>query len=76
VCVNIGTGNRIPDKPNILFAFADDGGKYASCYTKVEGSKACLKILNTFNIDRVAREGILFNQLIIEFSIKTKIFID
>jgi len=51
----------LAEKPNILFAFADDWGKYASCYANVEGSEAWQKVVNTPNIDRIAREGILFN---------------
>jgi len=53
--------NHIPEKPNILFAFADDWGKYASCYANTEGGEEWHKIIKTPNIDRVAREGILFN---------------
>ncbi len=52
---------KIPEKPNILFAFADDWGKYAGCYANVEGSPEWQKLIKTPNIDRVAREGILFN---------------
>ena len=48
-------------RPNILFAFEDDWGKYASCYAKVKGSEPWQTIINTPNIDRVASEGILFN---------------
>ena len=51
----------LPQKPNILFAFADDWGKYASCYADVEGSDEWQKVLQTPNIDRIANEGILFN---------------
>ncbi len=53
--------NELPEKPNILFAFADDWGKYASCYSKVENSPAWQSILKTPNVDRIANEGILFN---------------
>jgi len=55
------TEPKIPGKPNILFAFADDWGKYASCYSNVEGSEAWQQIIKTPNIDRIATEGILFN---------------
>jgi len=51
----------LPEKPNILFAFADDWGKYASCYAEIEGSEAWQKVVKTPNIDRIANEGILFN---------------
>jgi len=46
-------------RPNILFAFADDWGRYASAYAKLEpGGPA--DILNTPHFDRIAREGVLF----------------
>jgi len=52
---------EIPQKPNILFAFADDWGKYASCYAKVECSEAWQSLIKTPNIDRIANEGVMFN---------------
>ncbi len=52
---------KIIQQPNILFAFADDWGKYASCYEQVEGSEAWQSVVKTPNIDRIASEGILFN---------------
>ncbi|MDD4118733.1 MAG: sulfatase, partial [Kiritimatiellae bacterium] len=55
------SGPVIPEKPNILFAFADDWGKYAGCYAETEGSPEWQKLIKTPNIDRVAGEGILFN---------------
>ena len=55
------SGQTIPERPNILFAFADDWGKYAGCYAEAEGSPGWQKLIKTPNIDRVAREGILFN---------------
>jgi len=48
-------------RPNIIFAFADDWGKYASCYAKVENNKAWQHLINTPNVDRIANDGILFN---------------
>jgi len=51
----------MPDKrPNILFAFADDWGRYASAYRQVEGDTTPNALLDTPNFDRVAREGALF----------------
>jgi len=47
-------------RPNILFAFGDDWGKYASAYQQVEGDGTLNALLDTPNFDRVAREGILF----------------
>ena len=42
-------------RPNILFAFADDWGRYASAYPG-----ALNELIATPNFDRVAREGALF----------------
>ena len=47
-------------KPNILFAFADDWGRYASAYSKFEGDKSLNALINTPNFDRIAREGAIF----------------
>lgn len=52
---------ELPKQPNILFAFADDWGKYASCYTRIEGSEPWQSVVKTPNIDRIAKEGVLFN---------------
>ena len=51
----------MPDKrPNILFAFADDWGRYASAYRQIEGDNTPNALLDTPNFDRIAREGALF----------------
>ncbi|MEW6306802.1 MAG: sulfatase [Verrucomicrobiota bacterium] len=47
-------------RPNILFCFADDWGRYASIYAKVDGPGTLNDVIKTPNIDRVAREGVLF----------------
>ncbi|MBN1671039.1 MAG: sulfatase [Kiritimatiellae bacterium] len=47
-------------RPNILFIFADDWGRYAGAYRQVEGDRTPNALLNTPNFDRVAREGVLF----------------
>lgn len=49
-------------RPNILFAFADDWGRYASIYSdpKIDGPGTPCEVVKTPNIDRVAREGVLF----------------
>ena len=47
-------------RPNILFAFADDWGRYASAYRQIEGDGTPNALLDTPNFDRVAREGVLF----------------
>lgn len=45
---------------NILFVFADDWGRYASAYAKVDGRPTINDAIKTPNVDRVAREGVLF----------------
>jgi N-sulfoglucosamine sulfohydrolase len=47
-------------RPNILFLFADDWGRYASCYAKVDGPGTLNDVIQTPNFDRLAREGVLF----------------
>lgn len=46
-------------RPNILFAFADDWGRYASAYAKIEPGGPS-DIVSTPNFDRIASEGVLF----------------
>ena len=47
------------DRPNILFAFADDWGRYAGAYARLEpGGPADLAV--TPHFDELAREGVLF----------------
>ena len=47
-------------RPNILFLFADDWGRYASIYTKVDGPGTLNDVIKTPNFDRMAGEGVLF----------------
>ena len=52
-------------RPNILFVFADDWGRYASAYRpiedeRLEGGSTPNAIIDTPHFDRVAREGALF----------------
>ena len=49
-----------PTRPNILFVFADDWGRYASCYKGLDGRPTLNDVIKTPNVDRVAREGVLF----------------
>jgi N-sulfoglucosamine sulfohydrolase len=55
-----GTAQRGPARPNILFCFADDWGRYASIYAALEKQPSLNQVVKTPNIDRVAREGVLF----------------
>jgi len=45
---------------NILFLFADDWGRYASCYKGLDGRPTLNDVIKTPSVDRVAREGTLF----------------
>jgi N-sulfoglucosamine sulfohydrolase len=49
-------------RPNILFAFADDWGRYASAYAKIDGPGTVSDAVRTPNFDRIAREGVLFRK--------------
>ena len=59
---HISTAQRQPARPNILFCFADDWGRYASIYATLEKAPSLNQIVRTPNIDRVAREGVLFRK--------------
>ena len=48
------------ERPNILFAFADDWGHYASAYAALEDRPGPNSVVKTTNFDRIANEGILF----------------
>ena len=58
----VTTAQRQPPRPNILFCFADDWGRYASIYATLEKQPSLNQIVKTPNIDRVAREGVLFRR--------------
>ena len=45
---------------NILFVFADDWGRYASAYAKADQRPSLNQVISTPNVDRMAREGVLF----------------
>src|SRR5580765_394931 len=45
---------------NILFCFADDWGRYARCYAKLDDGPSLNRVIQTPNVDRVAREGVMF----------------
>lgn len=48
------------NKPNILFIFADDWGRHASIYKKLEGDKSHSALVKTPNFDEIAENGVLF----------------
>ncbi|MEP3482482.1 MAG: sulfatase [Fuerstiella sp.] len=47
------------DRPNIVFAFADDWGRYASAYGELE-SGGLNDLVKTPNFDAMAKQGVLF----------------
>lgn len=47
-------------QPNILFAFADDWGRLASAYRQAN-DPSLNDVVSTPNFDRVAKQGVLFN---------------
>lgn len=47
-------------RPNILFAFADDWGRHASAYAKVDGPGGVNDAIQTPNFDALAQSGVLF----------------
>ncbi len=49
-------------RPNILFAFADDWGRHASAYAKIDGAGTVNDLIQTPNFDRIASEGVLFRR--------------
>ena len=48
------------NRPNIVFAFADDWGRYASAYVEHQDEGTVNELIDTPNFDRVASEGALF----------------
>ncbi len=53
----VALGVQAVEPPNILFAFADDWGRHASAYAKVDGRPSPNDIIKTPHFDRMAREG-------------------
>ena len=47
-------------QPNIVFAFADDWGRYASAYRDQPGESSIHELIDTPNFDRIADEGTIF----------------
>ncbi len=47
-------------RPNIVFAFADDWGRYAHAYAAYDRPGSLNELIATPNFDRIAAEGALF----------------
>ena len=48
------------DRPNILFLFADDWGRYASLLAEIDGPGSINDVVRTPTIDAIARKGVFF----------------
>ncbi len=48
------------ERPNILFAFADDWGRHASAYAAIDGPGTVNDAIQTPNFDALAATGVLF----------------
>ncbi len=56
----VSSAGAANERWNILFIFADDWGRYASCYQGLDGRTNLNDIVKTPNVDKVARDGVLF----------------
>src|SRR4051812_34044128 len=48
------------ERPNIVFCFADDWGRYASAYAALDARTSANDVIKTPNIDSVAARGVIF----------------
>jgi arylsulfatase A-like enzyme len=53
------------ERPNILFAFADDWGRHASAYAKIDGPGSENDVIRTPHFDAIAETGVLFRNAFI-----------
>lgn len=51
---------RADDRPNVLFLFADDWGRYASAYAASDQPGGINEVVRTPHFDKLAAEGVLF----------------
>ena len=59
-CLSLSSNFVFANRPNILFAFADDWGRQASIYAEIEGSGGLNDLAKTPNFDKLAKGGVLF----------------
>lgn len=59
-CLSAITCAAEPARPNILFCFADDWGRFASAYAEANGAGTPNDLVHTPHIDAVAKAGVLF----------------
>jgi arylsulfatase A-like enzyme len=55
-----GVALAAPTRPNILFLFADDWGRYAHVYDELDHTPSINQVLKTPHLDRLAHEGVIF----------------
>jgi arylsulfatase A-like enzyme len=60
VLILLSTAQAASERPNILFFFADDWGRFARAYAEHERGSRLNEILHTPNLDRLAKSGVLF----------------
>lgn len=61
LCINSRVqAAEAPKRLNILFCFADDWGRYASIYSKIDGRPSPNDVVKTPTLDRLAAEGVTF----------------
>lgn len=59
--LSVGAAEGPPgSRPNILFVFADDWGRHAGAYARLDGPGTINDLVRTPHVDRLAREGVLF----------------
>ncbi|HAC92106.1 MAG TPA: sulfatase [Planctomycetaceae bacterium] len=59
------SGPTLSKRPNILFAFADDWGRHAGAYARIDGTGTINDCVRTPHIDRIANEGVLFRSVFV-----------
>jgi len=59
LAVSVTQANDV-DRPNILFFFADDWGRFASVYSEVNGKGGINDVVRTPNFDKLSKQGVLF----------------
>jgi len=58
----VASAEAAESRPNILLLFADDWGRYASCYAPLDGPGGMNDVVRTPHFDAVAREGVIFRR--------------
>lgn len=60
VLVVLSLSAAAAERPNLLFLFADDIGRFGSLYRTIDGAGTLNDVIATPNLDRLAREGVAF----------------